>query len=84
MGSKLSIASIRLVDRSNHEPWHFLHGFVDFLNERLGLQISLTQFKGDIHLSELEKILDVAGGGDHRRSGSLLDRQRRREIRLHH
>jgi ADP-heptose:LPS heptosyltransferase len=44
-----------LVDRSNQEPWHFLHGFIDFLNRRLGLQIALTQFKGDIHLSALEK-----------------------------
>jgi ADP-heptose:LPS heptosyltransferase len=44
-----------LVDRSNQEPWHFLHGFIDFLNRRLGLHIALTQFKGDIHLSEVEK-----------------------------
>jgi ADP-heptose:LPS heptosyltransferase len=44
-----------LVDRSNQEPWHFLHGFIDFLNRRLGLEIALTQFKGDIHLSEAEK-----------------------------
>jgi ADP-heptose:LPS heptosyltransferase len=44
-----------LVDRCNQEPWHFLHGFIDFLNGRLGLHIAPTQFKGDIHLSELEK-----------------------------
>jgi ADP-heptose:LPS heptosyltransferase len=44
-----------LIHRSNQEPWHFLHGFIDFLNHRLGLQIMLSQLKGDIHLSDLEK-----------------------------
>jgi ADP-heptose:LPS heptosyltransferase len=44
-----------LIDRSNQEPWHSLHGFMDFLNERLGLRIRPTEFRGDIHLSELEK-----------------------------
>jgi ADP-heptose:LPS heptosyltransferase len=44
-----------LIHRSNQEPWHFLHGFVDFLNDRLGLRIRPTEFKGDIHVSEREK-----------------------------
>jgi len=44
-----------LIDRSNQEPWHFLHGFIDFLNRRLDLQIELTDFRGDIHISESEK-----------------------------
>ena len=44
-----------LIDRSNSEPCHFLHGFIDFLNRRLRLRITLTEFRGDIHLSELEK-----------------------------
>ena len=44
-----------LIDRSNQEPWHFLHGFIHFLNQRLGLQIELTEFRGDIHISPLEK-----------------------------
>jgi ADP-heptose:LPS heptosyltransferase len=44
-----------LIHRSNQEPWHFLHGFTDFLNQRLKLQIRPTAFKGDIHLSALEK-----------------------------
>jgi hypothetical protein len=44
-----------LIDRSNQEPWHFLHGFVDFLNRCLDLQIALTDFKGDIHISATEK-----------------------------
>src|ERR1700733_9347984 len=34
-----------LIHRSNQEPWHFLHGFIDFLNDRLDLQIELTDFR---------------------------------------
>jgi ADP-heptose:LPS heptosyltransferase len=44
-----------LIHRSNQAPYHFLHGFIEFLNEELGLRIKPTLFKGDIHLSEAEK-----------------------------
>src|SRR5687767_2222023 len=44
-----------LIGRSNQEPWHFIHGFIHYLNERLGLKIRPTAFKGDIHVSHLEK-----------------------------
>jgi ADP-heptose:LPS heptosyltransferase len=44
-----------LIHRSNHAPYHFLHGFIEYLNERLGLAIKPTQFRGDIHLSAQEK-----------------------------
>src|ERR1700733_13220877 len=44
-----------LIHSSNQEPWHFLHAFIDFLNRRLGLSIRPTAFKGDIHLSNVEK-----------------------------
>lgn len=44
-----------LIDRSNQEPWHFLHGFIDYLNRRLDLQIALTEYRGDIHVSATEK-----------------------------
>ena len=44
-----------LIHRSNTGPWHFIHGFSQYLSEHLGLLISPTQFKGDIHLSEKEK-----------------------------
>jgi ADP-heptose:LPS heptosyltransferase len=47
--------SYPLINRSNDTPYHCLHGFIEFLNERLGLNIKPTAFKGDIHLSELEK-----------------------------
>jgi ADP-heptose:LPS heptosyltransferase len=44
-----------LVHESNQTPHHFLHGFIAFLNERLGLQMRPTEFKGDIHLSAPER-----------------------------
>jgi ADP-heptose:LPS heptosyltransferase len=44
-----------LIQWSNQQPVHFLHGFIDYLNEQLELQIRLTEFRGDIHLSEAEK-----------------------------
>jgi hypothetical protein len=47
--------SYPLIDRCNETPYHCLHGFIEFLNERLQLAIKPTAFKGDIHLSEQEK-----------------------------
>jgi ADP-heptose:LPS heptosyltransferase len=44
-----------LIHQSDRRAAHFLHGFIDFLNHQLNLQIQPTQFKGDLHLSELEK-----------------------------
>lgn len=44
-----------LIHRSNHSPRHFVEGFTDFLNEKLGLHTSATAFKGDIHISSKEK-----------------------------
>jgi len=55
-----------LINRANQLRIHCLHGFIDYLNWYLGLQIQLTQVKGDIHLSEEEarmpsRIQDLAG-----------------------
>src|SRR5262245_34780216 len=44
-----------LINRSNQTPYHCLHGFIEFLNDHLKLNIRPTAFKGDLHLSELEK-----------------------------
>ncbi len=44
-----------LINQSNQTPYHCLHGFVEFFNNYLGLNIKPTAFKGDIHLSEREK-----------------------------
>lgn len=44
-----------LIHQSNNTPLHFLHAFPAFLNERLGLRIRVTDYRGDIHVSEDEK-----------------------------
>jgi ADP-heptose:LPS heptosyltransferase len=44
-----------LINRSNQTPYHFIHGYVQYLEKQLGLSIPITAFKGDIHLSALEK-----------------------------
>jgi ADP-heptose:LPS heptosyltransferase len=44
-----------LIEFSNQRPLHFLYGFIEHLNEQLGLRITPTQFKGDIHLSDAER-----------------------------
>jgi len=49
-----------LIHRSNREPVHFLHGFISFLNERLGLSIRLTEMRADIHLSPEESAASSA------------------------
>jgi ADP-heptose:LPS heptosyltransferase len=45
-----------LIHRSNDAPYHFIHGFIEHLNERLGLAIRPTLFRGDVHMSDAEKI----------------------------
>lgn len=44
-----------LINQCNTVPCHFLHAFPAFLNERLGLRIRVTEYKGDIHISDDEK-----------------------------
>src|SRR6185436_1462556 len=44
-----------LINQCNQTPYHCLHGFTEFLNDRLRVSIKPTAFKGDIHLSAQEK-----------------------------
>ena len=44
-----------LIHQSNQAPFHFLHGFTDFLSRELGRSIVPSKFKGDIHISDEEK-----------------------------
>jgi glycosyltransferase involved in cell wall biosynthesis len=44
-----------LIQRSNTTPFHFIHGFMQYLNQELELKITPSLFKGDIHLREDEK-----------------------------
>ena len=44
-----------LVHQSNQRPYHFLHGYPQYLEERLGVRVPVTKFSGDIPLSADEK-----------------------------
>lgn len=44
-----------LIHESNEGQYHFIHGFRKDIEEKLGLKIKPTLFKGDIHISEEEK-----------------------------
>lgn len=44
-----------LIHQSNTSPYHFIHGYRMFLEDKLGVKIPATDFKGDIHISDLEK-----------------------------
>lgn len=44
-----------LINRCDTAPYHFLHGYSEFLSDYLGLSIRPTAFKGDIYLSDLER-----------------------------
>lgn len=44
-----------LIHRSNQEPWHFIHGFIQDLTAKLKVTIRPTFFGGDLHLTEDEK-----------------------------
>jgi ADP-heptose:LPS heptosyltransferase len=54
--AQLIECSYPLINRCDKVPYHCLHGFIDFLNQTLGLRIGPSLFKGDIHLSEQEKV----------------------------
>jgi len=43
-------------DTANVLPYHFIHGFRLDFEQRLGLAIPATAFKGDIHLTDAERV----------------------------
>ncbi|MDB5342080.1 MAG: ADP-heptose:LPS heptosyltransferase-like protein [Schlesneria sp.] len=44
-----------LINQSNSAPYHFIHGFAQYLEQQLDIRIPLTEFRGDIHLAAIEK-----------------------------
>jgi len=50
-----------LVHESNERPYHFLHGYVQYLEQQLDLRIPVTRFQGDIPLSDEERELPPPG-----------------------
>lgn len=56
-GVKLVECAYPLMLQSNTRPYHFLHGFVQYLSEYLGVYFTPTVFRGDLHLCEGELAL---------------------------
>jgi hypothetical protein len=44
-----------LIHRSNTSPYHFIHGYHQFLENKLDVKVTPSVFKGDIHFSADEK-----------------------------
>jgi hypothetical protein len=44
-----------LIHQSNQRPYHFIHGFAQYLEQQLGVRIPVTRFHGDIHLADAER-----------------------------
>ena len=44
-----------IIHRSNQAPCHFLFGFIEYLNDVLGLRIQPTEYRGDVHLTPEER-----------------------------
>ena len=44
-----------LIHRSNELPYHFIHGFRMFLEDRLRVRIPAGPFRGDVHLTDAER-----------------------------
>jgi ADP-heptose:LPS heptosyltransferase len=44
-----------LIHHSNQRPFHFIHGFIQYLSEQMAVPIIPRHFKGDIHLSAEER-----------------------------
>lgn len=58
-----------LIHQSNTLPYHFIHGFIQFLNFELATAIYPTAFKGDIHLTDEEmswmsQVQEITGNAD--------------------
>jgi ADP-heptose:LPS heptosyltransferase len=54
-GVRMLTTHYPLIHKCNEAPYHFIHGFIDYLNEELNLRIKPTEFKGDLHLTDEEK-----------------------------
>ena len=44
------------INRSNQNAYHFIHGYAQDFEHKLGVRVPVTEFKGDIHISEQERM----------------------------
>ncbi|MEQ9410074.1 MAG: glycosyltransferase family 9 protein [Fuerstiella sp.] len=52
-----------LIHQANQLPYHFIHGYRRYLEDRLSLRIEPSRFSGDIHLSDAEKSSELTVAG---------------------
>lgn len=50
-----------LIHESNRRPYHFIHGYAQYLEQRLGVAVPVSEFRGDVRLSEEEKAAPCPG-----------------------
>jgi len=43
------------IHRSNQNAYHFIHGYAQDLEQKLGVRVPVTEFKGDVYLSDQER-----------------------------
>lgn len=44
-----------LIQQSNEAPYHFIHGYIQYLESQLEVRIVPSEFRGDIHVSDEER-----------------------------
>lgn len=54
-GARIIEMQYPLIHHSNQRPSHFIQGYVEYLAAQLGVAIPITEFRGDVHLSDDEK-----------------------------
>ena len=54
-----------LVHSCNRSPFHFLQGFIDDLNAKLGLAVRLSELAGDLHLDDGDRAWPPASLAGH-------------------
>lgn len=50
-----------LIHQCNQRAFHFIHGYPQYLEDRLNLRIPVTHFRGDVHLTADEKRAPIPG-----------------------
>jgi ADP-heptose:LPS heptosyltransferase/SAM-dependent methyltransferase len=48
-----------LIHQSNQRPYHFLHGYVQYLEEQLNARIPVRRFGGEVYLTDQEKLRPI-------------------------
>jgi hypothetical protein len=47
---------IASINKCNQGAYHFIHGYAQDLEKKLGVRVPVTELKGDIHISEQERM----------------------------